>query len=464
MRTVQRLSTLLWLSFVGCGPTATQPGGNADAAPKGPLTVKTANVETKTLTHVIELPGYLEAFEETPIFARIPGYVRKVGVDIGDKVEGPRLDAKGDEIQPGQLLAELWVPEVDADLRQKTAQVARSVAAVEQAKAALTAAEAHELTSAALVKEAEAGRTRAEAGFARWQSESKRIEKLVQQNVIDRQTLDETTNQLRSAEAARLEAQAKVLTAETMVKEQQANVLKAKADVTAASAQVQVAQAEEGRAAAMVRYGKLTAPFAGVITRRQVSTGHFVQPAMGGGTQPLFVVARMDIIRVFVDVPESETAFVGASMPAVARVPALKDAEFEAKVTRSSGSFDSKARTLRLEIDLPNRDGPLRPGMYASVKLRAEFKDRRAVPSVALFPKSNQTYCFFLENGKASLAPVKTGVREGTAVEIVAKQVVDASGAKSWRELKGDEVVIMSNLSELKDGDAVKIFDKIAGE
>ena len=425
------------------GPKVSEP-----AAPATPV-VKIVMPERKTIVHSIEQPGTLEAFEEAPLFARIPGYVQKVPVDIGDAVKGP----VGKEA--GQTLAELAVPEVLEEHRQKKALVKRAEAAVEQAAAGLKAAESRVGTAKALVREAEAGRSRAAAVFARWDSEAKRIGELVQKNVIDRQTLDETQNQLRGAEAGRQEADAKVLSAEASAKEAEANVAKAQADLNAAKAQVEVTQAEEGRSAALLQFGTLSAPFDGVVTRRNVNTGSFVQPPTGTGAMPLLVVARMDIVRVFLEVPEAEAMHVHDGMSAAVRVSSARNPEQTGTVKRSSWSLDPKARTLRVEVDLANPERELRPGMYAYVTLRAELKDRFVIPAAALATVDGKPACFGVQAGKAVLIPVKLGLRQGATVEVSAKQV-----GGSWQRFSGEERLAAGSLSELKDGAPVQIADE----
>jgi RND family efflux transporter MFP subunit len=434
------------LAFLaGCGqPTAsTNPG---DVAIVNVPAVKLVALERKTLVHTIEQPGTLEALNEAPLFARIPGYVRTMRVDIGDKVKGPNGK------DPGQVLAELSVPEVEELHRQKQALVVRAEAAVDQAKASLDAADAHVTTAQALVREAEAGRTRAQANYLRWESETKRIGELVKKNVIDRQTLDETENQFRAAEAGRQEAEAKVLSAQAVAKESEANRTKASADLAASKAQVLVARAEEGQAAANLQYGKLVAPFDGVVTRRTIDIGSFVEPTTGSYMKALFVISRIDMIRVFLDVPEADAAFVHDEMPAQVHVQAARHQDHAAKVTRNSATLDPKARTLRVEVDLPNPEGQLRPGMYAYVTLKAELKDRFVLPSAALVTSDGKPACYVIESTKAVLTPVKLGVKQGSLVEVTAKRVGGA-----WQPFTGDERVALGNLTEVKDGGTVRV-------
>jgi HlyD family secretion protein len=200
------------------------------------------------------------------------------------------------------------------------------------------------------------------------------------------------------------------------------------------------------------------APFDGVVVRRYVHTGHFLQPGAGAAAQPIFVVARTDTVRVFAEVPEIETMFVSDGCPARVRVQSLPHQEFAGKVTRSSWSLDSRARTLRVEIDLPNPEGRLRPGMYATVNLGAEFPDRLTLPSSAVAAQGGQLVCFQVEDGKARCVPVQVGLRDGNWVEVLKKQGRPAKPGErgAWENFTGKEEIVQAGLSGLKDGQAVE--------
>src|SRR5262245_59249418 len=106
------------LVMIGCQPSAPAPTQQQPAD----NSVTTARPERKTIRRTVEQPGYIEAFEQTPIYAKIPGYVEVYKKDIGDKVLGPQYDDSGKQTAPGDLLAKLWVPEMDEELKQKAAQ------------------------------------------------------------------------------------------------------------------------------------------------------------------------------------------------------------------------------------------------------------------------------------------------------------------------------------------------------
>ncbi len=423
------------------------------------LKVVVVKPERRTLRRLIEQPAQVLAYERTPLVARIAGYVQKVYVDIGDKVKGPEYDDQGKQVKAGQVLAELWVPELEEELKQKRALVGQAQAQVAQAQASLEAADAHVTTSRALVKEAMAARTRVQANYERWVSEYKRVEAMVKRKVIDEQTRDETLNQYKAAEATRQEVEAKVHSAQAMAWESEAQRNKAKADLAAAQAKVEVAQADEGRAAAMLEYSKIRAPYDGGVSERHVHTGHYLQPASGKGADPLFVVSRSDVVRIVVEVPETEATFVQKGATVQIRVPAQKNLEFTGQVTRTSWVLNLQTRTLRTEIDIPNAQRQLRPGMYAYVAFTAELPDRLTLPLTAIRNIDDQPCCFLVEDSEAYLTPLKLGLRDGFFVEVLKKQVKSTSPSedRTWEDFAGEETIVKSNLNILTDGQCVQI-------
>ena len=420
----------------------------ARLAAQMPVTVTTTTPSKQTIHRKLQIPASVLPYEETPLFAKIPGFIRKIHVDIGDTVKGPKFNSAGKEEQPGQLLAELWVPEYEEEHKQKQALVAQAKAEVDQATAALATADAHVETAKAMVHEMEAGRKRALANFQRWDTEYQRIDLLVKQKVIDVQIRDETRNQFQSASAARDEIEAKVLLAEASQKEAEAKMRKAKADIATAQSRVLVAQAEEARVAALLSYASIRAPYDGQITRRNVHTGHFLQP---NNSTPLFVVMSADVVRVVFEVPESEAFLIHKGLSAKLRVQAIPNQEFPGTVTRVSGALDARARTLRTEIDFVNDKKILRPGMYAHVHLTPEMPNLLCLPLSAVIAAGDQGFCFVVQDGKAKRLPLKLGVRDEKHVEVLRKQVVE----NRWDPLAGDEVIIVGNLDGITDGRSV---------
>ena len=132
---------------------------------------------------------------------------------------------------------------------------------------------------------------------------------------------------------------------------------------------------------------------------------------------------------------------------ATIRVQALKGLEFTGQVTRSAWALDakSKSRTLKTEIDLPNADGKLRPGMYVSnVTITVEHKNVFTLPLSAIVTQGEQTFCYRMEGGKTVKMPVQLGLRDGQAVEVMKKKI-----GSEWEDWTGTEEIV-------RDGSTVK--------
>jgi len=316
-----------------------------------------AQPQPKGARYTIELPGQVEAAEQTSLYPRLAGYVQKVHVDIGDRVK------------KGQVLAELSVPEIEADLKHKVALVAQAEAEVEHARRALQAAEGALVLAAARVQEAEAGIKHVQANHDRWKAEAQRLGELWSKKVIDKQTHDEGLRQLEAARAALAEAEAKGKAAQAAREEKASRRELARASIKVALARQTVAGAEVQRADALFQYAAVRAPYDGLVVWRGVNTGDFTGPGRGGKVESLFAVARIDSVRVLLAVPEAAAPLVAVGTRAVIRFPALKGQEVEGKLTRTAWTLDPASRILRAEIDLPNPEGKLRPGMFVRAVL-----------------------------------------------------------------------------------------------
>jgi RND family efflux transporter MFP subunit len=394
--------------------------------------VAAARPVRKTLRLESVQPGQIEAFEETPLFVKLPAYVEKLHVDIGDRVEAD------------QLLVELFLPELKAEVRQKEAAEAQAGAEIELATAALRAAEAAVATAQANQRLMAAGNIRAEADVTRWQSQYARISQLVSGGSLDRKLEDETRESLKAAEAARAEAQAKVEAARAAVLQSQADVAKAQANQSVARARQGNAEADLSRVKTLLQYTRIRAPYAGVVTERNVNRGDFVQPAGTMTARPLLSVARTEVVRIFVAVPEMESPWVEAGQPGYVHVQALPDRVAEGKVARTSWVLGPN-RTLRTELDLPNPQGLLRPGMYATAHLRLQERAGACVlPLSAVLREGKQAFCWIAAGGHAVRTPIRLGLQVGDEVEVV-------SG------LGGEEWVVRSQIGSLREGQPVEL-------
>jgi RND family efflux transporter MFP subunit len=392
--------------------------------------VEVVRPERRTVQRTVGEPGQIEAFETTPVHAKIAGYVQQISVNIGDHVK------------KGQTLAELWVPETEAELKQKHAAAAFAEAKTLQAEAAVKLAHASVESATAKLAEARAGIERAEADVARWQSETERVVQLVSDRAVTRSLLDETRSKLRSAESTRDESRAQVRSAEAALVQSQAALDQARADVVAAQSNVKVAQEDAHRLEALLTYTKIVAPFDGIITRRNVDTGHLMRS--GTDVPELFVVARSDLVTVTIHIPEMYSTEVEPGKRALIKVQAMRGRTVEGKVTRTSWALDPKTRTIRTEIDIPNPGDTLRPGLYVyATVILEEHKDVLTVPTAAIVKRDDKPFCVVAAQGKAHWAPIVTGLDDGTLTEIV-------SGVKETDE------VVKAGSGSLQEGQAIE--------
>jgi HlyD family secretion protein len=186
-----------------------------------------------------------------------------------------------------------------------------------------------------------------------------------------------------------------------------------------------------------------------------VDTGHFVQPAGAGKSEALFTVVHLDRVRVPVDVPEADAALVIKGAKAIVRIPALKSIEFTGEVKRTSEALDPGSRTLRVEIDLPNPDRKLRPGLYVHTRITADMPEAWTLPANAVVRLAEQTVCFLHRNGKAHRVTIQTGRTDGTWTEVFRKQKEGSPGA--WEDWTGKEEVLSGPAATLTDGQEVKV-------
>ena len=422
---------------IGCHTSPDAETSSACARAAGPadgaaVRVTAARPARKTLRLVTAQPGQIQAFEWTPLFAKLPGYVQEVHFDIGDRVEQNRP------------LANLWIPELEDDARQKTAQLAQAKAAVEQAAAAIRNAEAAVRTAEAGVREARAGTIRAQGRYRRWNSEFRRVSQLATSGSLDRKVADETEDELAAADATRAEVEAKVASAVAILAERKANVEKAKADLSVAQANVAGADAALARAKSLLQYTQIRMPYAGVVTQRNVNRGDFVEPVSTAVAQSLFFVMRSDVVRIFVEVPELEAPLVQQGAKATIAIQALPDKKIEGTITRTSWALGPN-RTLRTEVDIPNPNGLLRPGMYATAEIVLQQRPNAiALPAAAIIRAGTQASCYCVENGRAVQKAITLGLQVGDEVEVTAG-------------LRGDEVVVQSPVAALRPGQSVSV-------
>jgi multidrug efflux pump subunit AcrA (membrane-fusion protein) len=315
------------------------------------------------------------------------------------------------------VLAELYVPEMEVDVKQKAAAVRRAKAQVKQANAAVLTAQAQ---------------------VERNRSQSNRLARIGKRGTLSQEQVEE----------ARLGYQAA-----------QAQLEKAGADVAFADAEVDVAEANVAYAQTMLKYAKVRAPFDGVITQRNLNTDDFVQPeGLGAKRQPLFVVDQDDPVRVIVNVPGADAPWIKDGDPVTLQLQGAGGAVFRGKVTRNARALDRRSRTLRTEIDLRNPNRRLLPGMYVQATITLRHANAWTLPAAAVLTQGDQTFCIRVLAGKAVRTPLQIGLRGGGLVEVLKMQTRASSGEEEalWEPVTGKEEIVASDPAALTDGERVR--------
>jgi RND family efflux transporter MFP subunit len=225
-----------------------------------------------------------------------------------------------------------------------------------------------------------------------------------------------------------------------------------------------VCQSDYDEHKAWLSYATIRAPYDGKVVLRNVHTGHFVQPANTGSAnkmaEPLFVVMREDIMRCTFQVPEYDAVLAKRGSKAIVRCDnAIKNRDFEGTVTRTSWALDNSARTVLVEVEIENKTGELRPGMYANVTIMAKLPNAWTLPNEAVLNDGKQDYCYRCEGGKAIKTPLKLGVDTAYRTEVLKKQtkMVRAGDPIPWEDLDGNEQIIISNPNSLLNGQDVTL-------
>jgi RND family efflux transporter MFP subunit len=228
--------------------------------------------------------------------------------------------------------------------------------------------------------------------------------------------------------------------------EARARATKASAELGLARAREKGAEARVAELRALMQYATLRAPFAGVVTRRFVDRGALVQ-ASSSNNSPLLIVARTETVRVLADVPEPDVPSISHGDRAALLVSALPGRSFAGQVTRFAGALDPSSRTMRTEVDLPNPDGTLRPGMYGTLTITVEaHPDALTVPEAAVRREKTRAVVYVVDGDRAAERIVKPGLAAEGRVEIL-----EGLG-------DGDRVIISGAIG-LGDGAPVQVVE-----
>jgi RND family efflux transporter MFP subunit len=300
----------------------------------------------------------------------------------------------GDHVTQGQLLATIETPELDAQLGAARAQLQASEAQVVARKA-----------------EAEFSKTTNE----RWRDSPK--------GVVSEQERESKNADYKSAEAK----------------------------LYAANAQVALDKARVDQYRSLAEFKQVKAPFEGTITERKIDVGNLVTAGSASTTTPLYRISQTDPLRVFVDVPQASAAeLMNPGVPAEIHAAGAVGGVFTGKIARTAAAINPQARTMRVEVDMPNANHALVPGMYVNVAFGLRPKGLVEVPAAALvFRASGAQVALVDANGKIRFSDVMIARDNGNLVEL-------ASGAQP-----GDRLVLNIS-SQIESGQRVAVNDVAA--
>jgi RND family efflux transporter MFP subunit len=399
MDTLKNPTLLFPLIGIGLLLTAScsrTPSVQARSAAADAPTVAVVKAAPDDLARGLVLTAEFKPFQEIDVMAKVAGYIRQINVDVGDRVG------------QGQLLATLEIPEMADDLRRANATLDRSQAEVARAKDELQRAEsAHEIVH---------------ISFQRLAAVAEKRPGLIAQQEID-------------------DARSKDLVAE-------AQISAAKSALAAASEQVGVNKAEMQKVQTLMDYTRVTAPFAGVITRRYADTGSMIQAGTASQTQtmPIVRLSENSLLRLILPVPESSVPTIHLGQQVEVRVPTLHRS-FPGKVARFSDKVSMATRTMDTEVDVPNPNLILIPGMYAEVNLTLDRRNSvLALPIMAVDmdqDSSSGRVMIVTPNNRIEVRKLALGIETSDRVEVRAG-------------LNEGDMVVLSGRAALQTGAEIK--------
>lgn len=367
---------------------------NASAEPARGVTVGVVRAGRQSLQRTLTVSSELVPFQEIDVYAKESGYVKQLNVDYGTHVRA------------NQVLATLEIPELQLQLKEDDAAIKN-----------------------------------AEAQIPHAQEELKRVE--AQQKVLQLQY-----DRLHGVAEAKpgLVAQQEVDDAQGKALSTAAQVEAMKSTLQSAESILAAAQAKREHDQALFDYSKITAPFAGVITQRYANLGTLVQAGTSSSTQalPLVRLSQDDLFRLVIPVPESYVKYIHIGDSVRVNVPSL-GRNFPGKVTRFSVDVREDTRTMHTEVDVPNPERVLLPGLYAEATVTLESKnDTLAIPLEALDQMDGKASVDVVDSSnRIETRQITTGIQTPNDAEVLA-------GLQ-----EGDQVVV-SDRSGLKAGQAVE--------
>ena len=373
------LVALPCIVFTGCKET--QP-----ASP--PATASIAPVTRGDLSSTLTVAGEFQPYQEVELHAKVSGYIRRINVDIGDRVKN------------GEVIATLEVPELNAQVAASKAEVRHSQSEIARAQNEVTLAQAN---YAAL-----------HAAYTRLLAASKQRPGLIAEQELD------------DSRAKDQDAEAKI------------NV--AKSALEATKEQLGISMADNQRVQSLEDYSVVTAPFTGVVTMRYADVGSLIQAGTASNTQsmPVVKVAQSDLLRLRMPVPEEDVPFIKIGGDVQIKLQSTGKT-ISGKIIRFTRELTQSTRTMLAEVDVPNPDLSLSTGMTAetNIVLQAQ-KNVLTIPAGAVLKGDSQSYVLIVDaDNKVQKVPVTLGIQGSDRVEITQglteHQSVIVSGQENYQ-------------------------------
>jgi RND family efflux transporter MFP subunit len=321
------------------------------------------------LASSLTVAGQFQPYQQVDLHAKVSGYIRWIKVDIGDRV------------RQGEVMALLEVPELQNQVEGAQAEVRHSQSDITRAQSEVVSAES---TYSAV-----------HAEYTRLEEASKERPGLIAEQELD-------------------DARAKD-------QESAAQVGVAKASLDAMQQQLGVSHATRSRLETMSGYEQIVAPFTGVVTKRYADTGTLIQAGQDNNTNtlPVVQVAESDLLRLRMPVPESDVPYIQVGGDVQVTVSATGHT-FAGKIIRFSRALDTNTRTMLTEVDVPNRDLSLNPGMYAETTIQLQQKnDALILPAQAVVQNGDQSYVLVVNaTNHVEKRTVTLGIQTSNRVEI----------------------------------------------
>ena len=336
----------------------------------------------KTVSSKLAIPANVVPYEQAEIYAKASGYVKKVLVDIGDRVN------------PGQILAELDLPEMAMEMKVVEAELRKAQAMF------LEASQADKLKAQANLEKLQTALNLQNIHF-------RRVEQLFKDKAYTEAQFEEAEGNLETAKA---------------------NLLLAKAELEAtkqgeavAKANVELNQAKVDRMKTLIDYETLHAPFAGIVSERNIDTGDFVRSAEGSTGPSLFTIVQVDKVRVRMEIPESDVGFVVAGKTVVQLEFRSRDLAPEATtIARIASTLMPRTRTMVAEVDLNNSEGRILSGMYVLARLQLnKLAQALVIPSGTVRRDGDQYYVWVVRGNILSRKPIVIGYDDGSIAAVL---------------------------------------------